>query len=865
MYRNIVYRIDKDNNWQGEIHLYTWDKDGHPVVQQYPHNSHLYYEDFHGKDGTSIFGTPLKRIEFVNTINRKKFIVQHPDLKYFEVEPPAREFLKTQFSKNCMNPDFSKFKLRKHYLDLEISVGQIFPDPEKAAFPINLITVYDTVLEKYFSFGLGEFENKRDDCVYESFTTEEDLLKTFLGWFEQNCPDVISGWNSMFFDIPYLIKRLEKVLPEGQSYRISPVRNYWKKARLSKKKKNSCYTIEGISHLDYLVLYRDKFASESHFSYKLDEIAMEELGIGKVHFEGKFRDFYKNHWQKFVEYNIRDVELLKMLDEKLQYIELARKICNFGLCEYEACYSSIPYIYNAIKIFQTNKNGFVGFPASVGAKSEEIGDGFIGAFVRDPKPGVYRRGVASIDLNSLYPNTMITLNISPETKFGKIVNDPDHSIIRIKTKEKEMILSPAQYKHLLDNNCTLAANNVLYYKPSIKKGIITQFLEHMYNDRKKIRAKMLQAKRVLTKNETEVQMTPAQKETISRALANMHMTQVTYKVFLNSIYGMLGTRYSPIFDIDNAEAITLTGQSIIKKSSIFIDEAFKKMYGADGDVIIYNDTDSSYFDCSPVVQKLIGTAKFTKKNIKLICDELDEFVKKVNTFCFEEIVKKDLHSDLDCIEFKRETFSTEAVFLEAKKKYILHVRDEEGSACDKFKVVGYETKKTEIPMKVRDWIQRVIEESLVDNWTYNDYKRELNAFWKQYTTFPIEDVAFFKGYSTEKNSEGFLQMQKGAGAHARAYVYYNQLLEKHKLGSKYEIIRLGDRARYCYITPYNSHGIDVIGFIDKYPEEFKTMFTQDYKIMFHKTVMKPLLPFCKVQGWEAIDPTIELEQDVLDL
>jgi len=279
-------------------------------------------------------------------------------------------------------------------------------------------------------------------------------------------------------------------------------------------------------------------------------------------------------------------------------------------------------------------------------------------------------------------------------------------------------------------------------------------------------------------------------------------------------------------------------------------------------ILVHN---SSYFDCSPLVTKLIGDEKFTKKNVKKVCNELDELVKKINNFCFEEIVKKKLHSDINCIEFKRETFSSEAVFLEAKKKYILHVKDDEGSSCDKFKVVGYETKKTEIPIKVRSWIQRVIEESLVKNWSYDDYRRELAAFWDQFKKLSIEEISVFKGYSTEKVAEGFLRLEKKAGLHAKAAVYYNQLIDKFELGGKYEKIKLGDRLRYCYILQTNKFGIEAVGFLDKYPDEFREWFDVDYKVMFHKIVMKPLLLYCEVQGWDAFDPTIDIEQDVLEL
>ena len=868
MYRNIVYKIDKNDNWSGKVHLFTWDKDGKPITQIYPHQCHLYFEDVHGKD-KSIFGSNIRRKEFNNVIERKKFMEQHQDLRYFEVEPPGRELLKDIFGKDNFSPEFGIHPLRIHFLDIEIAVEDQFPEPMQAKFPINVITVYDTYLKKYFVFtdkkvNLPEYTDK--EVVLHCGCSERNLLHLFMEWYTKNYPDIISGWNSMFFDIPYLINRLDRVFEDEESKRLSPVGSLYQRARLNQRKKEACYTIDGVSHLDYLLLYRDKFGlGDRKFSYKLDAVAEDELGAGKMSFDGQFKKFYKKDFDRFVQYNIRDVELLVMLDSKKRYIEMARKICNFGLCEYESIYSSIPYIYNAIKIFQC-KDAFLGFPANDTTEKVESDEQYKGAFVKEPKSGVYARGVAGIDLNSLYPNTMISLNLSPETMLGKVVDRGDALLLR-RERGKETIIDERKYQYLLNEKCTRSANNVLCFKPDIKKGIIPMFLEWLYSERVRVKKQMkkeISRKASLIESGKPEDVMAA--KNIDEHLFGMNLEQETYKTFLNSIYGMLGSKFCPLYNVDLAEAITLTGQNITKSASDFIDRYFIETYGATNSVVIYNDTDSVYIDVEMIVNEVIGkdgTLK-TKKNISLVCKALDAFTEKVNDYCFNEIVKKVMHSDLNSIAFKRETFSSEGVFL-MKKRYILHVKDKEGEHMDKFKVVGYDTKKTEIPIKIRDRLQNIIETSIIENWSYDKYRTEITKFWEEFKTMPIEDISVHKGYTTEKKILGFLTMEKGAGIHAKAATFYNQILEANGLTGKYDIIRVGDRLRYCYLDRKNKYGIDVIGFLDACPDEFKNMFEIDHKTMFRKIVLKPLSTYCTVRGWGSIDPTQEFCGDIMSL
>lgn len=877
MYRNISYKINKEDNWQGKIHFFTWDKDGNPITQVYPHNSHLYFEDSRGKY-ESIFGTKLKKKEFKNVIERKKFIEKHPYLKYYHCLNPSREFLFNTF-KDYENNDFDNFPLKVHFIDIEIRIEDEFPDPYEVKYPINLITIYDNSIEKYFTWALPEDKKKdyildRKDCVLKTFKSEKDLLMDFLNWFEQNYPDIISGWNSMFFDIPYIINRLKKLLP-FEVERISPVRNFYKTIKMQKSRKMQTYCIDGISHLDYLFLYRDKFTYEKKFSYTLNNVCEDELdGFKKIEYEGSIKNFYKKDFLKFIKYNIRDVELLKKLDNLRNLIYQARKMCNLGLVEYESIYSSIPYIYNAICIDEYKRTKRL-YPSNVGIKNsdEVVGYGYEGAFVKKPMVGKFSRGVTSIDLNSLYPNICIALNLSPETYFGKITSkDGDNVIIKLNNGDSK-IFNKKQLNYLLKTKCTLSSNKVLYYKHNIKKGSIPQFLERMYKQRKKIKKLTQKKERLINKLEEEQENNLIDHSNKIKNLKNEvkieKMDDVVRKAYLNSVYGIIGSKFSAIYNLDNAEAITLTGQFIIKEASEFIEEYIKNNFNVEKDrkFICYNDTDSSYFDCQPFVDKIIGKdGKFTKKNINIICKELDTFVNDIiNKYCYEVIVKKKLFSTLNTIEFKREVFATTALFL-TKKRYILHKRNDEGMFVDKFKYVGVEMKKTEIPPKVRQILINFIEDSIRKNWNNSKIYKKLMEIWEIFKNLNAEEVAYYKGLNKEKQPEGFLKTPKGTQVHARASIYYNQLIEKLNIKNNYEEIRKSDRMRYLWIKKDNNYALDTIGFIEKYPKEFKNLFEIDYKVMFEKMILKPLKPILNVSNWDIpnMDKTL-IVYDVANL
>jgi DNA polymerase elongation subunit (family B) len=690
---------------------------------------------------------------------------------------------------------------------------------------------------------------------YHVFDKEIEMLTHFCKWFNKNHCDVLTGWNVDGFDIPYMINRIKKVCSGGTVDLLSPINDVKSITKIDKVSKKSIvsYSIEGISTLDYQFLYKDKFnIVDKKPNYKLDTIAEFELGVGKMHYEGSITDFWRNKFEDFVEYNVIDVERVFQLEDKLKYIDLTRMICNFGLCEYISIYKSAPYIYGALTL-QCRSLGKVIISSTPG---ENLSEGFEGAHVWPTVAGMYRRGVASFDLASLYPNIICTVNISPETKIGKIIDDSDPDNLVMKLANGRIKYLNQDELTNLQSKATRASNGVYYINPDTKEGIMPSFISRLYSKRVEFKGKMNEAKQAGNTDEAN----------------HFDRVQHATKIFLNSIYGQLGSRYFPMFDLDNAEAVTLTGQQIIKNTGHFVNNYLHKVYKSDiENHIVAGDTDSVYVRVDPIINKVIGEDGDMENHLQELITEVDKMEGQINKFA-SAFVKKKLLSPRDRIVFERETFCTQGAFL-AKKRYILRVRNSDGARnsdgtykiVEKFKYTGVEVKKSEHPDAIKEELKFIIENSLREPWSNKKYHEEIDRIWKKFISLPPDDIAFWKGYNTTKDSPGFLQAEKGANAHAKAAIFHNQLLEKFGLQGKYEEIHQGDRIRFAYLNKNNPYGLAGIGWLENWYPEFDEVFEIDRVRMFDKIFLKALANYEKVNGWRPGDPTRAVLVELDDL
>lgn len=605
-YRNICWIPPNNfggNTGTGHIKLFGYDKNGNDAEFTFPFYPSVKYEVSQHTAERDLYGKCVATKWFDDTNDRKSWCqAMEGKAKIISCYPPEQEFLLEVFRKNVFDDDFNQQQLRIHYIDIEVAIGNEFPEPEEAKYPINLITIYDTKYEKFFSWALGkETENTITDLDVElrTFDTETDLLTDYLQWHIGNYPSVIAGWNSKFFDVTYIVRRFQNVLGKDNAKWYSPIG----KCHMREDKKQygkRFVAVKGIANLDMLFLYRDKFQIKPSLDggYGLNNVAMEEIDDAKVHYEGSMLDFYKKDFQRFWEYNVQDVNLVVKLDKNLNLVKSARKITSYGCSQLESIYTTISYIIASQDIFSRNNFSKVFLSYSSSSTHGKDADQYTGAWVFPTFAGLYKQGVMCCDVNSLYPNTARSLNLSPETMLGSVeIIDDGNGAKRYSVNfvnNQRMVFEQADFDKLLDEKCILSRNNVLFIKHEIKKGIFSEWCGYFFTLRKGYKKKIAEADERLEQLRENGITDGEEVRKLKLERERNNITQYALKILINSAYGTLGTTYSPIYDTRLAEAITLGGQFCNRSTSQFLNNYFHENYGTPDDfnVTISGDTDS---------------------------------------------------------------------------------------------------------------------------------------------------------------------------------------------------------------------------------------------------------------------------------
>lgn len=842
MYRNAVY-----NNREKSVFLYTWEENGNRVTQKWDYKPYLMLEDKNGEH-KSIYGTSLKKREFTSSYDRNKFVEDCGLKRIFENLPPYQQFLIDNFWHSCEDEDFSKHPLKVCFLDIECPGNNDsgFPEPETASEVINLLTCYDSLSKKYVSFGLKSTNLKRDDLIYYHCKSEHDLLKKFINYFADDYPDVLVGWNSSGFDVPYLINRIKFELGEEWANKLSPIGRIYEKINPNGKfgQQSKEYVIEGVSCLDYLVMYQ-KFNMEKQESYKLDYIGETEVGFNKIEYEGSLWDLSVKDWDKYLEYNVRDIELLVALDEKLDYISLLRFLAYTGLCSLENAIKTVPCMNGAIAI-KARKRGEC-IPTFIKPVSDYRAPG---GYVAEPKIG-FAENIVSFDANSLYPSVMISLNLSPETKIGKVekIGDMVH-LHHVSGKTFE--LTPEKFGIFIkQEKAALSKSGHLFSQK--KKGIVPEFLDNLYTKRKEMKSKMIEARK---KGDKE-------------AAQKFDTVQYAYKIHLNSLYGYMLNKYAPMGDEDIGTSVTTTGQAVIKQSnelfSQYVREKCPKSPEQDiQNSLIYNDTDSFY--TSLKIFESMGIFLKDKNQISndfyKLCDDIENYVNRGMTAW----ATKSLKSSDPRFIFKREAICDSAIFL-GKKYYVLHMLDQEGVVTDKFKYVGVDVVKTTMPKAIKPYIKKVIEHMILTQ-SLKECNELFNEAYDEFDKLPIEDISKNSGINNlEKYAAKCkgLQTVTGMPAHVKAAYHHNYLLDQLNISSKYEKIKSGDKVKSVYVKTPNKYNLSNIGFKGKFPKEFDEIFTVDKEKMFSKLFYAAIERFYDAVGWTLRKPSENLKIELDDL
>jgi DNA polymerase elongation subunit (family B) len=876
VYRNLAYIPN-----QRVMRLYTWDEEGNRIETDCPYRPYFYSETNNNRpDGISLYGTKLRKHFATSELDRRKKIEDLNDHRIYENISPYQQFLVDRFWEVNETDEFQQFPLKIWFFDIETYSPDEFPKPEEASHMINVITIYDTVHERYYTWGINPYEPETDDVTYYHCKSEGELLQRFLDHYCNDRPDILSGWNSEIFDIPYVINRVRNILGEDATRLFSPVHDeimkpiYQRVYRGNFGQQTAKYVVEGVSMLDYLDVYKT-FSMGMRDSYKLDNIAHIELGENKVDIgDTNLAELSINDWKKFVDYNIHDVRLLVRLDEKLMYMDLARMLSYIGLTPFNAALGTISTVNGRAIVEARKQDPPRVIPTFV--KGDDRTEKYEGAYVGEPQRG-FQDNVISFDANSLYPSVMVTLNLSPETKVGSIVGT-DKDKVYIKTvNNKDIEMTVGEFTKWCNKNeiCVTRAKKLFSQKT---KGIFPRITDHFYDIRKGKKAEWTKARERLHVLETKLEnCSDNEKQDLLEQIKKtkfqidqLWIWQFTLKILINRIYGYFGNKISQMGDGDIARSITLTGRDVIKQSNVILRNYIKKKTGLTDkdlerrDPIVYNDTDSSYCTISQLLEHmdipLHTNNVVTPEVLDLVQDIEDDLNENIEKWARNTLLTKDPR-----FVFKRESICDRGYFLQ-KKRYVLHKLDDEGVACNKFKYTGVEVVRTTMPNAIKPYVKKIIEHMIMteDRASTNEMFEETYDIFK---SLPINDIAFVMGikeyekYSIYAND---WQVKKGTPIHVKSAIYYNKLLQHYGISSKHENITSGDKIRYFYTITPNKFGLKSLGFKYDLPEEFNQDFKIDYEKMFEKIVFSVIDRFYENAGWKSFKPGEALNTDLFD-
>lgn len=850
-YRNCVY-----NSRNQTIELFGWDTEGKRARFQASFQPYLYVEDERG-DKKTIFGTKAKKRTFRNSYERTKFLQDSGIKRVYENLPAAQQYLLDTFWLDNETTDFSKHPLKITFIDIETYSVDSFPDIDNPEHTVNVITCYDNFSEKFYTFGLKPYNNQDDNVVYKHCRNEKDLFIKFIEYIENDYPDVLSGWNSEFFDIPYIINRCERILGQEYVNRLSPTGNITVREVMGKfGRQQKRYYIEGVSCIDYLDIYR-RFCLKLRESYKLDAIGEIELDEKKVDYgDIDLFTLADTDWDTFVKYNIQDVNLIVKLEKKLQYITLLRMLSYVGLTTLEGAMGTISVINGALTIRARKRKEVL----STFVRSSTAGKN-PGAYVAEPKPG-FQNNIVSFDANSLYPNVMISLNLSPETKVGRVSKNSKGNIDIYHVSGKTIELTPDKFSAFIkQEECSITKAGFLFTQK--RKGIIPEFLDYYYKQRVAIQEELFTYEKqlaALSKKSVEY-------KDIKYTVERLNTKQMVIKILINSAYGYMGNKQAPIGDDDIASSVTLTGQAIIKQAGSILQEYLREFYNIhDQETLegswIYSDTDSCYFSLN-CIQDRVPIKSGEDINPKFI-----EVVEDINRYLNNNITTwaiKNLRTKDSRFIFKREYIGDVGLFLQ-KKRYVLRILDNKGIKSNKFKYTGVEVVRTSMPNAVKPYAKKIIE-TMLDTQSLHKTNNILNEAYETFKTLPVEDMSFvmgIKGYEKYASKCNDLNITKGTPIHVKAAYLHNLMCKKMNI-KNIEHISSGDKIRFFYIQKPNRYNIDVIGFKYNLPQEFGEIFKVDYETMFEKILFNSIERFYANVKWQIRKPTDNVQTELFDL
>ena len=713
--------------------------------------------------------------------------------------------------------DYDLDKIKIGYIDIETSSEHGFPDVRNATEEVLAISY--RCGETFRVYGCQGYEPS-EGVLFVPCTSEEHLLLEFVNDWSMNYPDIITGWNSRFFDIPYLVNRIVKILGQKMANKLSPWGWYKEnEINLFGNRKQQIFDLVGISSIDYMDVYK-KFTYVNRESYSLNHIAYTELGEKKLDYSeySSLHELYKTNFQKFVDYNVRDVVLLERLEEKLKLLEMIISLAYMAKCNFNDVFSPVK-MWDCI-IFNHLKDQQIVVPPK---KHETKTEAYEGAYVKDPQIGRHK-WVASFDLNSLYPHLIMQYNISPETLVG--MHTEFGLVDALLDKEFDVTF-------LKEKNLTMTPNGSLYTRK--KQGFLPALMEKMYTDRVKYKNLLLTEQK-------------KGKAADTNKLAQYHNMQINLKIALNSAYGALGNQWFRFYDVRNAEAVSVAGQLSIRWAERAVNQYLNKILETENDdYVLASDTDSLYVTLDSLVQK-VGLTD-TDKIIEFMDKVCEGKIQNVIDKCYGEMAEY-VNAFEQKMVMKREVLAEVGIWT-GKKHYILNVHNSEGVQYDepKLKIMGIEAIKSSTPEPCRNALKEAFK--IMMNGTEDDVINYIEDFKIKFKTLPAEEVSFprsVKGLAKYHDSASIYQ--KSTPIHVKGSLIYNKILQNKRLTRKYPKIQEGEKIKFAYLKEPNPTGDTVIAMLNALPDEFELKPYIDYEKQFSKSFLDPIIGILNVIGWE---------------
>jgi len=782
-----------------------------------------------------IHGEPLDAMRFESIRAAKDFQRKYKDVDNFDIYGMDRfeyGFIADNFKGQI---EWNINDINVSVIDIEVSSAYGFPDPYEARAPITAICIRQ-LNGNSVVFGCRDYDCP-ENVTYIKCENENDLCKQFIKHWQEDYPDVISGWNTDFFDIPYLVNRFRMLFGDDFAKKLSPWNNIWERKVVLNGRELISYHLSGINALDYIELYKWYApGGKSQESYKLDAIANVELGERKLSYDeyDSLHNLYQENYQKFIDYNIKDVDLILQLEGKLKLIELALTLAYDTKTNLEDVFAQTRMWDSLIYNHLLRKNIIV--PQK---KFKKKISAFEGAYVKEPQIGMHD-WVASFDLNSLYPHLLIMYNISPETIINADEYTKDMNDVLTQGVNVESLLSQkVDTKEL--NNVSLTPNGQFFR--TTQQGFLPKMMEEMYEDRKKFKKLMIQAQKDYEKKPSKE---------LSHLISRYNNLQLAKKVSLNSAYGALGSQYFRFYDLRQALAVTLAGQLAIRWIENKLNGYMNNLLDTKEDYVVASDTDSIYLKLGPLVDKVFGEGgKVSANGIKVI-----EFMDKVCEDKIQPFIDESynelaiyVHAYEQKMQMKREALANKG-FWTAKKRYVMNVHNNEGVQYKEphMKIMGLEVVKSSTPYAIREKMRETIR--LVINTDEATVQQFIMDFREEFKKLPVEDISFPRGINGLRDySDSTTLYKKGTPIHVRGAIMYNHLLKQMELTKRYPLIQEGEKLKFTYLKTPNPTKEDVISFPIRFPKEFDLDKYVDYDAQFNKTFIEPMKFILQCIGW----------------